>query len=827
MPPSARVIVGATHWVARLTFIARYVTVFYVIHFAMIRGDMICKIHNIRGVGRFKDFECKEGIDLGKLTLIYSENGQGKSTLADILRALSDGDESRLLGRKTVGATDQFIKFDTEDGIRCFHNGSWNDSLGGILVFDEVFINDNIYEGLSVRPEQREKLHPIVVGKVQKLGVQKVQQLVAERDDITLQRTQVRRRIESTIGDLPIQPECRLSFDQFIKLLPVEDLDSRIASQQIMLEQLKANEQIQSNSSFRCISAIALPENDLKHLLQKRLSCIADDAKAVLQAHVDRFSGNEMERWLRQGTQYVSMRESETDDICPYCGLSLAKSSLIEHYQAIFEETYEAFETEVSTFSSRRLDFSSWIADAKSACESNSARAVFWANHLSGLEIPDLDSDLVEETLLIAVSEMNALLEEKQNALFTEIPVSPGLEAALNRLRVHLQEIDGYNEVIRRSNDSIGELRTRTASVDLVAAEREFAKLEYTELRYRKEVAGDCEIYLKLDQQWNELDGKVKHQRKENTKAIDDTFKQYGESIDRHLEAFGATFRIADLAETHHGGVDRADYMIELSGERIGLGQAKTDISERSFRNVLSEGDKRTLALGFFLSTIDAMSESQNKVVVFDDPVTSLDENRRMNTSEAIVEVSKRPSQVIVLSHRPDFLYSVWSDYMKTEDQKKEATMLEIRYDPNSPDTSIIGDDWDIHKAVKNYHANNIDNVLKFINGPVEHEPDHIWKLLRPILETHFQSCYPEYYRGEVNSLGKFIGCIVKSKPNSPLSAMKGEVSDELDRLNKRLTPSQHGGDPPPVTNRDQLIPYCRRVLALVGRPQSPASYTS
>lgn len=189
---------------------------------------MIKKIHNIRGVGRFKDFESKQGIELDKLNLIYSENGQGKSTLADILRSLSEGDESRLVGRKTVGATNQFIKFETENGIRCFHNGSWNDSKCDIVVFDEVFINDNVYEGLSVRPEQREKLHTIIVGETQKRGVEIEKALVADRKQIGDRQSELKPKIESVINGIDIKPHLRMDLDKFVKLDAVEKIDTRI-----------------------------------------------------------------------------------------------------------------------------------------------------------------------------------------------------------------------------------------------------------------------------------------------------------------------------------------------------------------------------------------------------------------------------------------------------------------------------------------------------------------------------------------------------------------------------------------------------------------------
>ena len=313
---------------------------------------MISKIHNIRGVGRFKDFESKQGIKLDKLNLIYSENGQGKSTLADILRSLSESDVSRLLGRKTVGATDQFIKFETEDGIRCLHNGSWNGSTSDILVFDEVFINDNIYEGLNIRPEQREKLHPIIVGEVLIRGVQKEESLVASRKDLRDARKKLNNKLKSAIRDVVNKQEFRLTVEEFQELERLEDIASRIVDQVALVKQLENSEQINSESKFKKINELALPIGKLRDVLNKKLSHIADDAEQILQTHVDQFSGNEMKPWLSRGTQYIR----ESDMICPFCGLSLEKSHLIVHYKAIFEKTYELFEAEVSAFSSRQLN---------------------------------------------------------------------------------------------------------------------------------------------------------------------------------------------------------------------------------------------------------------------------------------------------------------------------------------------------------------------------------------------------------------------------------------------------------------------------------------
>lgn len=773
---------------------------------------MISKIHNIRGVGRFKDFECKDGIDLDKLTLIFSENGQGKSTLADILRSLSDGDDRRLLGRKTVGATDQFIKFEYEDGVRCFHNGSWNKELSNILVFDEVFINDNIYEGLSIRPEQREKLHPIIVGEVLIRGVQKEESLVASRKNLRDARKKTEQLMESAIREAVNNQEFRLTVEAFLGLERLEDIGSRIADQQARGNKLENSQQIHSESKLKTIDELALPIGKLRNLLNKKLQNIADDAELTLQTHVDQFSGNEMKPWLNRGTQYIR----ESDEICPYCGLPLEDSHLIVHYKAIFEDTYEKFETEVSEFSSRHLDFTRRLADVRSNHQFNLGRT-FWAAHIPNLEIPTIDVDLVEQALTQAKHEMKVLLTEKSTTLFKAVEESPELAVALSRWTEVWQSVEEYNENICAINEQIENLRSEAKSENLAKAKRELARLKQVELRYRDDIDSACKSRNRISKELEDLDEELDNQRKTNIAETERTFAKYGSSLDTYLRAFGANFQVKDLVETRVGGVLRAQYEIGLLGETIPLGNQQTDISQRSFRNVLSEGDKRTLALAFFLSKLDLLDDISKIIVVFDDPVTSLDENRQLYTSEIVGDLSATAEQVIVLSHRPEFLYKVWDHFGNGAKYAVPCELLEVRHTEDELDFSEIRADWDIRAAVRSFYAGNIRRVLDFMQGSHQYEPNYIAMILRPILETHFKTCYPDEFSGDSN-LGRFIGCISCADANSPLYALQGDVADELDKLNRYLTPSQHGGDLPPNVKRNWILPYCRRVLAVVGR---------
>ncbi len=774
---------------------------------------MISKIHNVRGVGRFRNFESKQGIDLEKLTLIYSDNGKGKSTLADILRSLAEKDASSLLGRHTVGAADQFVKLDTDNGLRCFHNGRWMSGTDDILIFDEIFVTENIYMGQTVGLEHRRNLLPIIIGDVQKRGVIQEEQLKESIKSSNKSISDVRKRIEAIVQTSGIESVPSITFKQFIALSPVADVDTKIENKQVQVDRISDSDRIRSESKFQSIEVPNLPSDDLRRVLRQSLSDVAGDAKVALESHIDAFSGNNMEGWIKDGTHF----ESESGDTCPFCGQSLGGSDLISHYQAVFDKTYQDFDSEVSTFVTRYINVKEWVSEIKNALETNRVRVTFWAEHLANIEIPALELDVVESILQNTESEMIAVLNAKQSALFKPVELSPGLEAAFARWNTAAEKIREYSSVVQALNRSIDELRVESESGNLIQEKQELVELRYTKLRYSKDVSNDCVTHEEQSNALSDLNDDLSKQQEANSKAIRETFETYGTSLNKYLSEFGAGFNIVELKQTRIGGQMRADYMIALSGEKIALGNEKTDVSKRSFKNVLSEGDKRTLALGFFLSKLDLLEDSSDKVIVFDDPVTSLDENRQLYTSEIIGKISIDADQVIVLSHRPEFLYKVWDHFGNGAKYAVPCKLLEIRHKEREVDSSEIVVDWDIRASVRSAHASNLRRVLDFMQGSYTYEPNYIAMLLRPIMETHFKACYPEDFSGDMN-LGSFLGCINSPDANPSLNALKGDVAVELDILNRYLTPSQHNGDLPPSVTRDWVLPYCRRVLAVVGR---------
>ena len=93
---------------------------------------MIDHIQLIRNVGRFDSVNAAANIALGRLTLIYAENGRGKTTLAAILRSLATGDAIPIVERRRLAAQHPphvIIGCAGGPPEAMFQNGAWNRTL--------------------------------------------------------------------------------------------------------------------------------------------------------------------------------------------------------------------------------------------------------------------------------------------------------------------------------------------------------------------------------------------------------------------------------------------------------------------------------------------------------------------------------------------------------------------------------------------------------------------------------------------------------------------------------------------------------------------------
>ena len=70
---------------------------------------MIEKFFSLKNIGRFVGDAPKGDVSFRRLTLIYGENGRGKTTLCSILRSLQTQDSTLINERKTLGSENDSV----------------------------------------------------------------------------------------------------------------------------------------------------------------------------------------------------------------------------------------------------------------------------------------------------------------------------------------------------------------------------------------------------------------------------------------------------------------------------------------------------------------------------------------------------------------------------------------------------------------------------------------------------------------------------------------------------------------------------------------------
>ena len=296
---------------------------------------MIERIEEIQGIGLLhaangKPYTCQ------KATLIYADNGRGKSTLAAVLRSLSTGDPSPIKHRKTVdGTVAEKVTMQFGSGHKVtFSGNAWSEQRSEILVFDADFIERNVYSGGEVNTGHRKNLLEFALGEPAVAARAAVDKATG---DAKVAAETVRSLTDKLSGH-----HTGLALAQFEKLPNVPNADVQLAELQ---KRIIAASNVAAIVAKTVPSPVAEPAFDIGTLFAGLRTSLADvhaQAEQVVKQHVQKLGGKNAESWLSQGRQFG---DSET---CPYCGQGTKDNDLILAYQTHFNTAYISLKTKVA-----------------------------------------------------------------------------------------------------------------------------------------------------------------------------------------------------------------------------------------------------------------------------------------------------------------------------------------------------------------------------------------------------------------------------------------------------------------------------------------------
>jgi wobble nucleotide-excising tRNase len=760
---------------------------------------MLKKIISVKNVGRFRNSAMSGNPQLAKHTYVVGANGFGKTTLCSILRSLKNDDASHVMGRKSLGATEDpkiELLFDT-GAIR--FDGAWSASRPGIAIFDGVFVSENVHSGDVVDIEQKRNLYRVIVGDT---GVK-----LAELDSDLATRSRAKTG-EISAAAKAVQTHCPagMKIEAFVALPAADDVDTLIAGQE---KGVDAARQAGAIRDRKPLAEFGLPEPpaNFDAVLGTTIDGIARDAEKRLADHVaahGMVDGGE--RWIAEGLKHA-------DDTCPFCGQGIDGSQLVAAFKAIFSERYEALVADINglTGSIGSLFGEGALARLETVAVQNRSGAEFWATYC---EI-DQPAQILPAELNAVVSELReaalALVGKKAGAPLEAVKADAAFTKALAKYKRLKEAVATVNAAIKASNTLIAAKKTATGAVDLKTAEAELVRLKAVKARHSPAIAALCDGHAKLVKDKDQIDKRKEKARKaldDHTKSV---VKPYEGRINDFLDAFNAGFSITETKHGYPGGVASSSYQLLINNMPVDIGDGKTPIDQPSFKNTLSSGDRTTLALAFFLAHLERDPAAADTIVVFDDPFNSQDSFRRRQTVHEIMKAAQSCLQTVVLSHDATFLKQLW-------DKAPPADRVCVGITDHRSLGSRISV-MDLDKATQGRTATDIDDLQNYVTNGSGAVIDIVRKM-RVVLETFCKTTYPSSF-GPTEWLGEMVGKIRAGGATHPAQALY----DELDQINDYTSQYHHGEDMEDATpdhiDPTELTGFARRTLRIVNALQA------
>ncbi len=761
---------------------------------------MLDKFLVIQNVGKFVDYQAKNKVNFKGLSLIYGENGRGKTTLAAILRSLATNNSDLILERKTVGATGtvkvQIIPTNAKQVT--FKEGvGWDTPMPGFEIFDSTYVNDNIYSGNVVAHEQKKNLYYFVIGQQGVALANTIDQLDTDlralKAAIDEKEREIERKIE-WIGEV----------EKFVNLPYVADLAQKLKAAKDEVSTLEQKTEIQKRSLLGKLNLGALSIDQIDLTLNQKLADLLSDAETKVQQHINQHLDENGEAWLQTGMSYLQK------GACPFCGQKLEGIELLGAYQSYFSASYADLKQKIGAAGALIAEFfdQEKLLELQETYQSNKALLDDW-KAVGDLSKTNLVFDRFVETWNQAATLLMELIADKQGQPLEDVDHSQ-LQKAKAAYQKFTKMALAYNTWVEEVNAKITAFKTRVGAGNLDEARKQLKILQATEKRHTPSVDALCQEYKQFI-----ADREQKQKDKKKAKDTLDSFvkgifKTYQTSINSYLEKFGVGFRICELLPSYAGGKTSTSYGLVLNDVTVKVGQSSSGC-EPSFKNGASDGDKSALAFAFFLAKLDHDQDLANKVVVFDDPITSLDLNRKNCTKEEILRICGKAKQVIVLSHDPYFLRLVWDNSL---DPANNAVTLCVSRKGKDQESTIT--EWDIVEETKSDYHRDYFTLCEYLDNP-SGDMRAVARTIRPVLEGYYRVRFPREFPPN-KWLGDFINAIQHASGSHTLVILQNDLS-EINAINNYSKHYHHQdnskADSEPITDAE-LQTYIKRTLKLI-----------
>lgn len=761
---------------------------------------MISGINLVRSIGQFEDASGSH-FPLARVALVYAENGKGKTTLSAIMRSLSTGEPKPILDRRRLGAIqDPEVVLNTGAPPSIFRSGAWNVRDANVAVFDDEFVANNIYSGISIETTQRQNLHELILGAQGVAFGAELSQRAADIEDHN-------RKLRELGGAIPKASLGRFQVDAFCDLKPEADLDVKVESAE---QRLRSAQSAQSIGASPPIPAISLPSvnvESISTLLQSGLQNLQETATEEVRGHL-RTLGKKSERWVGEGYALHGSLKANGNNTCPFCAQDLGSSQLLHHYEAYFGAAYNRHKQDVGTFVTafQKEHGPEALAGFERRVREASERRDFW-KQFTNVSSTSFDTAEIARVWKTMWELVGAILDQKRGAPLEQLRLTAEATDAISAYDQARTEVSEKSNELTAANDGVKLAKEVAAHGNIAALDADLKSLVARRDRFRPEIAAACDAYVQERTAKSATEAARDQARTRLEQYRTSVFPQYQESVNDFLGRFNAGFRLEAVAPQNTRAGSSATFNVVVNNHQVD----PSAVSGPSFRTVLSSGDRNTLALAFFFASTYLDPQIASKTIVIDDPMTSLDEHRSMHTIQEIKKLVPHVAQVIVLSHSKPFLFELWEAIANT--QKSSIQLI------RSQNGSVFAS-WDVSSETRSVYDQQIGAVQAYLRLADPSKARSVAESLRPILERFLRIAYAEEYEP-----GMMIG-VFAQKSRQRLSGgnpiLGSNDTAELQALTDFANRFHHDSNPSYQTeliNDGQLADMARRTLRFVTKP--------
>ncbi len=799
----------------------------------------ITRINKINNAGIFSEYKWpvdKQDLFFKKINLVYGYNGSGKTTLSNILGLFSEDHDDLEIKRIEHGlAADPAKSLEIEIEWDC-KSAKHPKDRQKLYVFNSAFVADHVYDGTQAKVKNFKQI--TTKEQLSNPALKKIEEA------ITAEKTK-KGNVESYFENLEklfntLKKALSITWNENIegKRMPTvkfEDCpqhspeDSEEELQKALEEEFSkfkaskdqdALEQAISDLNQIIKSTISLPDGMANTIARSITAAAREKTQSkidALKAHALKHSS--IQNWLEDGASLL--RQTKEDKTCPLCDSALPNiEELIASYDAFFNDELAALMKEIDniTASLDGLLKESQIKSAQSM-RVQALLAEYSYQEMMTKEEKLALSQLQKRAIKNSIKTVNALFESKKKAI-DFVPFKEQLENIVSLTKEAEQFSSDIAALISVKDKILNRLQSARFN--------------------DKNAKSICErlLWKRFDNHGKRIASEARKKEKEDTK-LEIPEKIGGVSFYHFLKNAAETIQMMLTQKD----TEKATELSKLKNESKYVNEFLERLCVRNFtismegneeitihysgvppkkgiQYSLSEGEKTALAFAYFLSKYrhEVLDNPQVKkedfVIIIDDPVSSLDENRLFSTalviqdmllpvaqkgkdanSQTVISSWDGCKQIIILSHNIIFL-KFMSNLIDSDQCKVRADLYiekgVISLLPNS---------------LRNYQTSyfqKLEKIQAYVVGDIGHESaqDYLPNYIRVVLEAFISFKFARL-RGKDKflpaMLDSLIGMITSdSKMFDSFTAVSGITNTQtlkavLLEIKQKTNPESHG----------------------------------